>query len=200
MKQLDVVMAGEDVLISNCTDDALSYSWDFGDGNTSTLKNPHHFWETAGEYTITLEAENEDGVKTETMDITVEPSVYGFWDGKILLGENELLFTLNITQSAYKIKGEFKPVGSRTNGVLSSNSQISGDSVTLICTLTQFLSMGNDESLTYSNTYHMKGVINQSLDKMEGTEATRTFNTDIEFIGLLPDDLIYDSWEATKRQ
>ena len=31
-----------------------SYAWTFGDGNTSSLKNPSHRYTTAGSYTVTL--------------------------------------------------------------------------------------------------------------------------------------------------
>ena len=34
--------------------DELTYSWDFGDGNTSTDKNPSHTYEVKGEYTVVL--------------------------------------------------------------------------------------------------------------------------------------------------
>lgn len=186
LKQMDVVLAGEDVLISNCTDDGISFNWDFGDGTTSTLKSPHHVWETSGVYTVTLEVENEKGTKSQTQEVTVEKSLYGFWDVKILNDENEYLFTLDITQSANKIKGDFSPLGSNLNGVLSSNSQIAGDSVTLICTWIQIETMG-DETYTFSSTYTLKGTVNETLDIMEGDQASR--NT-----------YQYDGWIATKRQ
>lgn len=35
---------------------ALTYSWNFGDGNTSTTKNPVHTYATAGNYTVTMTA------------------------------------------------------------------------------------------------------------------------------------------------
>ncbi|MBB3701510.1 T9SS type A sorting domain-containing protein [Flammeovirga yaeyamensis] len=39
---------------SNATDKIISYSWDFGDGTTSSEINPAHTYEELGEYTITL--------------------------------------------------------------------------------------------------------------------------------------------------
>jgi PKD repeat protein len=35
-------------------DETLAYSWDFGDGITSTLTSPNHSYEAAGSYTVTL--------------------------------------------------------------------------------------------------------------------------------------------------
>jgi PKD repeat protein len=36
------------------TGNVSSYSWDFGDGNTSILKDPSHIYSAAGSYTVTL--------------------------------------------------------------------------------------------------------------------------------------------------
>jgi 3-phytase len=40
--------------------------WDFGDGNTSTVKNPSHQYATAGTYTVTLTATNACGTDAES--------------------------------------------------------------------------------------------------------------------------------------
>lgn len=42
-------------------ENAESFLWDFGDGNTSTLENPLHTYEDYGEYTVTLTATNNCG-------------------------------------------------------------------------------------------------------------------------------------------
>ena len=39
---------------------ATSWSWDFGDGTTSTLQNPSHTYATAGNYTVALYIENSN--------------------------------------------------------------------------------------------------------------------------------------------
>lgn len=38
-----------------------NWSWDFGDGNTSTDQNPTHNYSVAGNYTVTLEVTDEEG-------------------------------------------------------------------------------------------------------------------------------------------
>lgn len=52
---------------------AMTYSWDFGDGTPlETGTNPTHVYQTAGTYTITLVATNQDGcTHTRTRNITV---------------------------------------------------------------------------------------------------------------------------------
>jgi serine protease AprX len=44
----------------------VSWSWDFGDGNTSTDQNPIHTYSTVGKYTIGLTVNNEVGSSTAT--------------------------------------------------------------------------------------------------------------------------------------
>jgi PKD repeat protein len=45
-----------------------NWSWDFGDGATSGLKNPLHTYSTAGNYTVTLLV--SDGVSSDTYEVT----------------------------------------------------------------------------------------------------------------------------------
>ncbi len=42
----------------------VNYFWDFGDGNTSTDKNPNHIYSSSGDYTVRLIVSNEIGVDT----------------------------------------------------------------------------------------------------------------------------------------
>jgi PKD repeat protein len=48
-----------------------SYSWNFGDGSTSTEQNPVHTYAAAGTYSVILTATGPDGTNTETGYITV---------------------------------------------------------------------------------------------------------------------------------
>jgi Zn-dependent metalloprotease len=52
-----------------------NYSWNFGDGNTSTLQNPTHVYAANGSYTVTLVVSNTllcPGVDTETIVNAIE--------------------------------------------------------------------------------------------------------------------------------
>jgi PKD repeat protein len=44
--------------LSTSLNNTLTYSWDFGDGNTSSAQNPSHTYATNGTYTVTLIASN----------------------------------------------------------------------------------------------------------------------------------------------
>ena len=56
----------------NTSTDAVTYAWDFGDGNTSNLANPTNTYAAAGTYTVVLTATNIANVSdTKTENITV---------------------------------------------------------------------------------------------------------------------------------
>lgn len=68
------VPAAEFVSFSNKSEKATTYSWDFGDGNTSQEANPRHRYFLSGDYTVVLTATNEKGKsKTSQQTITVTP-------------------------------------------------------------------------------------------------------------------------------
>ena len=54
----------------NNSTNASSYSWDFGDGTTSTSTNPSHIFATGGDFTVVLTATNGDCSNTFTINLT----------------------------------------------------------------------------------------------------------------------------------
>ncbi len=54
---------GKQVALTALTHSAVSWEWDFGDGNTSTEKDPVHVYEEGGYYKITLVATDSNGNK-----------------------------------------------------------------------------------------------------------------------------------------
>jgi PKD repeat protein len=55
------------------TGSPTSWSWDFGDGATSTVRHPTHTYGAAGTYTVALTAANSFGSTTHTAAVTVAP-------------------------------------------------------------------------------------------------------------------------------
>ncbi|MEZ5043479.1 MAG: PKD domain-containing protein [Saprospiraceae bacterium] len=59
---------GQNVQFNNTSQNALSYAWDFGDGENSTAISPTHVYGQAGTYVVTLSAYNDcDTVQTTTV-------------------------------------------------------------------------------------------------------------------------------------
>jgi PKD repeat protein len=56
-----MVPTGLEVAFTNLSQEADSYAWDFGDGNTSSEANPTHVYAGPGEYLVTLQATNTCG-------------------------------------------------------------------------------------------------------------------------------------------
>jgi PKD repeat protein len=52
------ILDGLTATFNNISTSATNYLWDFGDGNTSTVKNPVHTYAVAGTYTVKLSAIN----------------------------------------------------------------------------------------------------------------------------------------------
>jgi parallel beta-helix repeat protein len=51
---------------SSCSENAVSYAWDFGDGGTSTVANPSHTYSAGGNYTVSLTVTNSTGDSDQT--------------------------------------------------------------------------------------------------------------------------------------
>lgn len=75
--------APQEVVFTNKSTLAVSYEWDFGDGETSTEENPVHTYQEKGEYTATLTATGEDG-STDEYSKTME--FYGTFTGFKITG------------------------------------------------------------------------------------------------------------------
>ena len=71
------VCDGEAVDFTDTTTGGLepySYSWDFGDGNSSSLPNPSHTYDAPGFYTVTLTVTDDEGTISTFEDaVTVNP-------------------------------------------------------------------------------------------------------------------------------
>jgi PKD repeat protein len=50
------VFKGDTVTFTNCSQNAGSYSWDFGDGSTSTNANPTHVFDQSKQFEVLLTA------------------------------------------------------------------------------------------------------------------------------------------------
>lgn len=70
-------VADRQVAFQGLTHSAVSWSWDFGDGNTSTDQNPVHVYESGGYYTAVLTATDKSGgVATDEVQLAIALTPY----------------------------------------------------------------------------------------------------------------------------
>src|SRR6056297_694668 len=68
-----LMIPGDQTQCYNLTQYASEYLWDFGDGSTSTDKNPAHYYSTEGQYTVSLTATSAFGCQaTATRENYIE--------------------------------------------------------------------------------------------------------------------------------
>jgi PKD repeat protein len=75
-----------EVVFTNFSQNATSYMWDFGDGNTSTEKDPTHVYAAADDYTVKLTATNDAGTSAnyqETITITDPDEAFKLLTGDV---------------------------------------------------------------------------------------------------------------------
>lgn len=57
----------------NSNETILSATWNFGEGNVSTVLSPDHTYASAGTYTVSVTATSAAGIATNTREITIHP-------------------------------------------------------------------------------------------------------------------------------
>lgn len=75
-------VAGKQVAFTALTHSAQSWSWDFGDGNTSSEKNPVHIYEEGGYFIATLTAADSKGnAVTKEVKLALDLTPYALLTG-----------------------------------------------------------------------------------------------------------------------
>jgi PKD repeat protein len=67
-------VAGQNATFSNSSSNALTYSWNFGDGGSSADQNPTHVYTTDGTYTVILTVTNACGTSTISQNVVINTS------------------------------------------------------------------------------------------------------------------------------
>lgn len=89
--------AGMPISFTNTTENGSSFDWTFGDGGFSSVENPVHIFESAGEYNVKLTATNDAGEQAKTKILTItEPTNLSFYifdsDTNLLTGADVWLY------------------------------------------------------------------------------------------------------------
>lgn len=104
------------VVLRNNSQNATSYKWDFGDGNTSTEKNPKHKYKTKGVYRIKLIVYGNGTSDQEEINVTIIEPTKIYFKGvryeklavnneyiKFKLTDDDPLFTDTWCNSVYEL-------------------------------------------------------------------------------------------------
>lgn len=90
---------GLTINFNNLSSNGDSFLWDFGDGNTSTLRNPDHTYVDAADYDVSLIAFNECGSDTTIQNVSVSLAPLAAFD-IVIDGECAPIQILLIDQSS----------------------------------------------------------------------------------------------------
>lgn len=139
------------------------YLWSFGDGNTSTMKNPVHTFSTAGNYVIKLIVYNSSGcIDSSQANITVYP-------------KPEAIFTSSLLQSCvYPVNSQFTNFSTGASGY----EWTFGNSLTssLNNPSTTFLTSGiYDVKLVALNQYNCSDTANLLVSVFEKPKSNISF-------------------------
>lgn len=154
----DPAVVGETIEFANCSNDADSYQWNFGDGNISTGINPRHSYDAPGSYTVTLEVKNGNGTDRISREIDIQANMTGLWEGELDLYGNSYGLVFNIEQDGNSLSGYFEFSDGSGHTSFNTGCQISGQNVTISFVI-------YEESMSFSFT----GIVNSSFDEMEGS-------------------------------
>jgi len=150
-------LVGEDIEFENCSEEATSYEWDFGDDATSSKENPTHAYEEAGEYTVTLTATGDGGSKSTSQDIEIQASLTGSWEGDMVVDTDIYPIEFEIEQNGTELDGTFQFSDGSGLSSFSSGSEIDGQDVTIKFT-----------EPTYGMNFTLTGDVNDDFDQMGG--------------------------------
>ena len=104
-----MVEVGESIQFTNQSENADSYAWDFGDGNTSTTEDPNHVYASSGVYTVKLTATGEGGINATSKTVTVIDAdpVADFNIDMTIAGVGELVTFTNNSLNAMDYEWDF---------------------------------------------------------------------------------------------
>lgn len=193
------------VKFDNYTRNASRYEWDFGDGTTSTEKNPEHVYQQAGDYLVKLKAFNGIGERETSQYVYINEdfSMYGTFT---LNAQAEGIRNFQTLEALFTDLRDIPFAGSITIQVESKQSfTLSGLSVSEITeTIEQKLADRNLEPIRWENNsgYMVELKLWDTFNKevfQEMDELTEIFNFSSSSIELLAGDARFSPYHVIHR-
>jgi PKD repeat protein len=167
------IIIGEDISFKNASENAESYKWEFGDGTTSSIKEPTHNYKKTGNFTVRLTAYSKKEKKNDIaeLSISVNPefpegsSAIKFKGAEYPLYTNCYLFAANnYTLTGVGNNGNLicnvylpgQPQETKTYNLQSSTNGLSPDEA---CVIIQEKISGSNDVLWASNQGELKVTI-----------------------------------------
>ncbi|MPM51912.1 hypothetical protein SDC9_98664 [bioreactor metagenome] len=95
------------VQFSDLSENAAECHWDFGDGKTSTERNPTNVYSAAGTYTVSLTASNANGTSSSTSSVYVMPNISPVAN-----------FSSNVSEGPAPLTVQFNDLSENATGVI----------------------------------------------------------------------------------
>lgn len=177
--------SGDDITFTNCSKDADSYLWDFGDGNTSVEESPVHSYEKGGEYSVSLLAyghTNDTIVKTVSINALIASACFEFSPNSDIDPDTEITFT-NCSQTATEYLWDFGDGTTSTEENPKHSYTIGGDyNVILIAKNEVNDTISKTISINITNSFAVNGnsyTLSQGLIQYFGETGNDSYNHDI---------------------
>ncbi|MEZ5359608.1 MAG: PKD domain-containing protein [Candidatus Zixiibacteriota bacterium] len=104
----DEICIGKTISFTNESEHASSYSWDFGDGVTSTDESPSHSYTAAGTYTVSLQAFGICGNPIKEKTVWVDPTPTAEFTTSVNDGcESNVVTLTNLSQNGKSYSWDF---------------------------------------------------------------------------------------------
>ncbi len=156
---------------TNSSTGAVTYEWDFGDGNSSTEESPTHVYVDAAEYVVTLTATNESNLSTElSKTINILAPVTADFTSQVDAGDYRTYTFMDASEGAEMLLWEFGD-GFQFTGMNPSHTYTEDGIFTVTLTATSIT--GNSHVAT-EDLVVSQGFVVQVLN---GTFDEYTFNT-----------------------
>ncbi|MCK4663388.1 MAG: PKD domain-containing protein [Bacteroidales bacterium] len=160
----------EQIIFTNCSENAELYLWNFGDGISSPEKDPTHTYTEAGNYTISLLAKNGDNYDQATKSITII-SISSLSTGSVS----------NITTTTVSITGNISDLAGNTitqHGHCWSTNQNPTTDLSTKTTLGARTTTGdftsNLTNLSPSTTYYVRAYVTINTGTIYGNQVQFT--------------------------